>query len=51
MEQKEIARSRIDCGVVNCDAQNKAYQKFCLTTENLDEKNHRLWEREERKDG
>lgn len=33
MEKKEITRNCIDCGVVNCDVQDKEYPKFCLTTE------------------
>lgn len=37
MEEKEIVRSCIDCGVVNCNVQNKSYPKFCLTTDNLNE--------------
>ena len=32
--EKEQVRSCIDCAVINCDVQNKAYPKFCLTTEN-----------------
>lgn len=36
MELKE--RSCADCGVINCDVQNKKYPPFCLTTENYDEK-------------
>lgn len=36
-DPKELTRSCIDCGVINCDVQNKAYPKFCLTTENPDE--------------
>lgn len=36
MEIKE--RSCVDCGVINCDVQNKKYPPFCLTTENCDEK-------------
>lgn len=35
--ENDITRSCIDCGVVNCDVQNKSYPKFCLTTENLNE--------------
>ncbi|WP_346909415.1 DUF1847 domain-containing protein [Faecalicatena orotica] len=35
--EKEIKRSCIDCGVINCSKQNKSYPAFCLTTENLDE--------------
>ncbi|WP_018590843.1 DUF1847 domain-containing protein [Terrisporobacter glycolicus] len=37
MNEKEIVRSCIDCGVVNCNVQNKSYPKFCLTTDNLNE--------------
>jgi len=37
MKEKEIVRSCIDCGVVNCNVQNKSYPKFCLTTDNLNE--------------
>lgn len=33
---EEILRSCIDCGVINCDVQNKKYPQFCLTTENCD---------------
>lgn len=37
MNEKEIVRSCIDCGVVNCNVQNKSYPKFCLTADNLNE--------------
>ncbi|MCC3868610.1 DUF1847 domain-containing protein [Terrisporobacter mayombei] len=37
MKEKEIVRSCIDCGVLNCNVQNKSYPKFCLTTDNLNE--------------
>ena len=37
MGEKEIVRNCIDCGVVNCNVQNKSYPKFCLTTDNLNE--------------
>lgn len=37
MNKKEIVRSCIDCGVVNCNVGNKSYPKFCLTTDNLNE--------------
>lgn len=35
MDEK-MTRSCIDCSVINCGTQNKAYPKFCLTTENSD---------------
>lgn len=33
----DIKRSCADCGVINCDVQNKNYPNFCLTTVNLKE--------------
>ena len=30
--ENDVRRSCVDCGVVNCDVQNKAYPPFCLTT-------------------
>lgn len=30
----KISRSCIDCGMINCDKQDKSYPDFCLTTEN-----------------
>lgn len=30
--ENEVKRSCVDCGVVNCDVQNKSYPPFCLTT-------------------
>ncbi len=30
--ENEVKRSCVDCGVVNCDVQNKTYPPFCLTT-------------------
>lgn len=37
MEEKTV-RSCIDCGVVNCDKQDKEYPPFCLTTVNKNDK-------------
>lgn len=34
MKEKKIIRSCIDCGMINCDKQDKFYPDFCLTTEN-----------------
>lgn len=36
MKEKDIKRSCIDCGTVNCDKQNSLYPDFC-PTENLDD--------------
>lgn len=33
----DIIRSCADCGVKNCDVQNKSYPNFCLTTVNKDD--------------
>ncbi len=30
--ENDVRRSCVDCGVVNCDVQNKSYPPFCLTT-------------------
>lgn len=32
----QLNRSCADCGVINCDVQNKKYPPFCLSTENCD---------------
>lgn len=32
-----MKRSCVDCGVIHCDVQNKAYPPFCLTTEQRDD--------------
>lgn len=39
-----------DCGVVNCDVQNKKYPAFCLTTHMDEETKHHAMERYEEED-